>query len=673
MHESLDGQRTVRDAQPNDDTNDCVDNEACSKTAPASVGKRLGASSKEQVSMLYARNLMERFADQRNDGSYCDLTIQIEDEAFPVHRCLMAASCDFFDALGRSKFNDSQQNELTLKGISKSGFRTFLDFVYTGVLEISTLNLADLLRIVTHLQCEHAIRLCKTFMVNSLSHSNCIDILTLSEMYSMDVVTRKTLAFIENHFISVFQNDTFVHLSYERLLSFIRSNSLRLFPEICVFHTVRKWIEQDPSSRMHLAGSLMDHVRLLTIPADQFVDQISKCDLMRRDGRCCELLLEAFEYFALPLRRYSCDSYRSRIRNSPVMVCVNENMYIYNNERHKWKLFGSSLNSWKTLSQKFIVVNNYLYACGGYSERNRETTGGCHRFDPQTGSWTNIAPMIEKRQFFTLTANQRMIVAVGGVYGDRGNFYASHPVHSPLEVYHIDHNIWRSVKCEMPVLKWPCACVFQDYVFIVGGKHTEGHNHRISHGSFLVNIKNGQVSVRQSPITPRFNSSMYYVDDKAILFGGEDDKYRLAPCVELYDFSNDRWTEIAQIPVNLSYQYISTSYLTAERKVHYLMEEHDGPTSESYVLKVASFDLDTREFSDSTILPHPQAILASRWCSLVFPQEFFASNPNSDTVMSRDPFPFGFNALNDEESDEEDDISQDFIHHFDVSDNVFDN
>ncbi len=46
-----------------------------------------------------------------------------------------------------------------------------------------------------------------------------------------------------------------------------------------------------------------------------------------------------------------------------------------------------------------------------------------------------------------------------------------------------------------------------------------------------------------------------------------------------------------------------------------------GPSSESYILKSSYFDIEKRTFERSVQLPHPST-LASKWCSLVFPQQF---------------------------------------------------
>lgn len=208
------------------------------------------------------------------------------------------------------------------------------------------------------------------------------------------------------------------------MVYFLQSNKLRLYPEIRVFLACVNWLRNyfatsgtQPNDAVY---QLMQNIRFNTMRPEEFVDIVTKTDLVKSDPKCNDLLIEAYEYFALPNRHYCSTSPRSAIRNEPVMVCVNESMYILNRREEIWQYLCQSQATCKTLSQKFVVVNNYLYACGGYSETNRETCNKCHRFDPRSGHWYPIASMNEKRQFFTLAACSEFIVAVGGVYGNVG-------------------------------------------------------------------------------------------------------------------------------------------------------------------------------------------------------------------------------------------------------------
>ncbi len=139
--------------------------------------------------------------------------------------------------------------------------------------------------------------------------------------------------------------------------------------------------------------------------------------------------------------------------------------------------------------------------------------------------------MNENRQFFTLAANNEYIVSVGGVYGERGNFYATFPVKSPIEIYCIETNQWTTFKNpKIPILKWPGACLLNDNkVFIVGGKLTDTQVNNLSQQSYLVSLNSMDSDVKplSPPITIRFNPSLFYLnEEKIVLFGGEDDKYR---------------------------------------------------------------------------------------------------------------------------------------------------
>ncbi len=181
------------------------------------------------------------------------------------------------------------------------------------------------------------------------------------------------------------------------------------------------------------------------------------------------------------------------------------------------------------------------------------------------------------------------------VYGDKGNFYATHPCSTAIEVYNIEKDQWRTLACtDLPILKWPGACVTENFAFVIGGKHTDGKkkpndfhirnhlikfllglNHRLSENSYMVDLESGDVTICAAPLTVRFNPTVFYQNRRLILFGGEDDKYRLAPCIEMYDLLTNQWTEIATIPVSHSYQCISSSSIMGD-KIHYLLEEHDG-------------------------------------------------------------------------------------------------
>ena len=82
-------------------------------------------------------------------------------------------------------------------------------------------------------------------------------------------------------------------------------------------------------------------------------------------------------------------------------------------------------------------------------------------------------------------------------------------------------------------------------------------------------------------------------------------------------------------------------------KIYYVIEEHDGPSSESYILKSAYFDIKTCQFEVPHQLPHPST-LASKWCTLVFPQEFIEKClKNAEDLIDSLPFTYFPSSFND--------------------------
>ena len=376
----------------------------------------------------YKNSLLEKFWTQReSQPSICDMVICVENQTFHVHKCLMIASCDYFDAMLRSGMQETRANSIELKGVSAQGLQAVINFIYSGELNLSLNNICEILRAVSHLQVQFALKLCEDYLIEETRVENCIEMLQLAEMFSISNVKVAVNRYILRNFDKLILSDQYKKLTLEQMVYFLQSNKLRLYPEIRVFLACINWLRnyfysnpELPSHCQTPVYQLMQFIRFNTMKPEEFIDIVTKTDLVKTDPKCNDLLIEAYEYFALPNRQYCSISPRSVIRNEPVMVCVNESMYILNRREEIWQYLCQSQATCKTLSQKFVVVNNFLYACGGYSETNRETCSKCHRFDPRTGHWYNVASMNEKRQFFTLASCSEFIVAVGGVYGNVG-------------------------------------------------------------------------------------------------------------------------------------------------------------------------------------------------------------------------------------------------------------
>ena len=335
--------------------------------------------------MYYTNGVLERLRQQRKlNPELCDMIISVDEQIYRVHKCLMIASCDYFDAMARSGMQETRTDKVELKGVTPQGINEVIDFIYSGELRLSLSNIADILRVVSHLQVQHALKLCEEYLIEETTVDNCIEMLNLADMFCIGTVRTAVNNFVLRNFDKLIQSEQYKKFTLDQMCFYLQSNKLRLYPEVRVFKACLSWLKANNNCATKVYD-LMQHVRFCTMRPEEFVDIVAKTDVVKSDAKCNELLIEAYEYFALPNRQYLSSSPRSLIRNEPVTVCVNESMYILNRREEIWQYLCHSAASCKTISQKFIVVNNFLYACGGYSESNRETSDKCHRFDPCTG------------------------------------------------------------------------------------------------------------------------------------------------------------------------------------------------------------------------------------------------------------------------------------------------
>jgi hypothetical protein len=183
----------------------------------------------------FRHNLLDKLNEQRHMScsslnSVCDMIIQVDSQEFYVHKCIMIASCDFFAAMERSGMQETRQTRIELKGLSAFGITNVIEFIYTGELKLNTSNIEDVLRAVSHLQVQHAIKLCEEFICEQLNETNCIDMLNLVDIFCMESVKENINLYILRNFDKLVANDQYKRFSLEQMSSFLQSNRLKLYP-----------------------------------------------------------------------------------------------------------------------------------------------------------------------------------------------------------------------------------------------------------------------------------------------------------------------------------------------------------------------------------------------------------------------------------------------------------
>ncbi|XP_066270907.1 uncharacterized protein [Branchiostoma lanceolatum] len=109
----------------------------------------------------YAEQLLNHLNQQRRDRKMCDVTLTVGRQTFAAHKGILVAESKYF----RNLFcNDSEAREVELPSPLVSGVRALLDYMYSGVLELTQDNVNEVFSAANFLQMERAASLCLEFL-----------------------------------------------------------------------------------------------------------------------------------------------------------------------------------------------------------------------------------------------------------------------------------------------------------------------------------------------------------------------------------------------------------------------------------------------------------------------------------------------------------------------------
>ncbi|XP_056329015.1 kelch repeat and BTB domain-containing protein 3 [Danio aesculapii] len=201
-----------------------------------------------------------------------DFSIHVQDETLLCHRCVLAACSHFFRAMFELDMRECVDGSVTLSSLSAQAVHTFLDFAYSGEIEIREDNVEMLFQMASFLQVDFLLRACSDFLLESLDVSNCLHLLALAEGYGSTQLLCGAIDFITQNFQTVSCSAEFLELPASVLERVLLSDELRVPDEETVLQALLCWVKHDLSTRTSLMQQLLACVRLHHIPTATLED-----------------------------------------------------------------------------------------------------------------------------------------------------------------------------------------------------------------------------------------------------------------------------------------------------------------------------------------------------------------------------------------------------------------
>ncbi|KAM9342787.1 kelch-like protein 13 isoform 2-T2 [Pholidichthys leucotaenia] len=469
----------------------------------------------------------------------------------------MASCSDYFKAMFTGGMREQDMREIKLHGVTKSGLKNIIDFIYTSRVSLDMSNLQDTLEAANFLQVMPVLNFCNQLLSSEITTDNCVEVERIATDLLLEDVILNIGEFVGQNLSELVECGRFLQLSESTMANALASNSLKGFSEVELYHIARQWLDYDPPKRRSSVYALMRHIRFPLMSPGELI-QISQDDeegansLMRCDTACVNLLLEASNYQMMPFMQPALQTERTQIRsdNTHILVMggVMRQQLVVSREL---RLFDENTGHWKALkamdSPRYqhgvALLGGFLFIVGGqstYDTKGKTAIDSAYRYDPRFDKWQQVASLNEKRTFFHLSTLKGKLFAVGGRN-------ASGEIDT-VECYDLKKNEWTFVSNMLEPHYGHAGTVHGGLMYISGG---------ITRDTFQKDLwcydpVDDTWSRRTDMTELRGLHCMCTVEDRLYVMGGNHfrgctDYDDVLGC-EYYSPDTDQWTVVAPMP-----------------------------------------------------------------------------------------------------------------------------
>ncbi|KAM7406922.1 hypothetical protein PAMA_002899 [Pampus argenteus] len=450
---------------------------------------------------------------------------------------------------------EQEMREIKLHGVTKSGLKNIINFIYTSEVSLDMSNLQDTLEAANFLQVMPVLNFCNQLLSSEITIDNCVEVERIATDLLLEDVKLNISEFVSQNLAELVQCGRYLQLSETVMANALGSNSLSGFTEMELYNIARGWLDHDLHQRCSSVYALMRNIRFPLMSPSELI-QISQDDgddsLMRSVTACVNLLLEASNYQMMPFMQPALQTERTKIRSDDTHILalggVMRQQLVVSREL---RLYDEKTGHWRALKPMEVpryqhgvaLLGGFLFIVGGqstYDTKGKTAIDSAYRYDPRFDKWLQIASLNEKRTFFHLSALKGKLLAVGGRN-------ASGEIDT-VECYNLKKNEWTLVANMVEPHYGHAGTVHGDLMYISGGITRDTFQKEL----WCYDPDDDTWSRRADMMDLRGLHCMCTVGDRLFVMGGNhfrgSSDYDDVLSCEYYSPETNQWTVVAPMP-----------------------------------------------------------------------------------------------------------------------------
>lgn len=153
-------------------------------------------------------------------SQFADVTFAVEGELIPAHKAILCGRSEHFRAMFTSGMRESQAEVIEVHDITLPAFNALLNYLYSGVVEITEDNVVELLMISNQYTLTHLQEQCECYVEKGIYKDNAAYILEMAHRYQTHHLRTIAMNYMLQQRDHVMRTEGFQELSDELLQEF---------------------------------------------------------------------------------------------------------------------------------------------------------------------------------------------------------------------------------------------------------------------------------------------------------------------------------------------------------------------------------------------------------------------------------------------------------------------
>ncbi|XP_077969571.1 uncharacterized protein LOC144424292 [Styela clava] len=180
----------------------------------------------KQTNSTQAGLLMTSLDSLREQNILCDFDVKVGDKSFRAHRCVLAASSEYFKAMFTSKMKESRDGFIDMKDVDQNGISQCIEFMYKGVGNLKMEYVQQILQASNLLQMVGLTNFCFHYLKTNLSQTNCLSVINLAQVYDRHDIKKQAEQVLITNFKSVISSEMFPFIIKPDLMRYIKVSNV---------------------------------------------------------------------------------------------------------------------------------------------------------------------------------------------------------------------------------------------------------------------------------------------------------------------------------------------------------------------------------------------------------------------------------------------------------------